>query len=204
MVSNGEIEREEARERGILSGSDRKWLLMDRDAYVEEYSSQYWGQRRDEVQDRVRDAILDFTLLFEYLDPSIRKEIFGNWTPHMEYDNLDFEAGIRDGLAFLLEGTGGDSILDEHTPPETTTERIFKEALERLAWWWGYNLNTIHLEIEAEKIPVRELLRRLDAGEELTTDELVRLVIARRNEVDPRPLQDQLREQLLDTEDVGE
>lgn len=205
MASDGETEREQDRERGILNDADRKWLLMDRDEYIMKHSRQYWGQRRDEVRKRVRNGILDFTLLFEHLEHDQREELFGGrLTPHRRFDDPDFEAGVRDTLAFMLDGTGIFTHLDEwETHNEMTGERLLEEAFARGAWRWGHDLQDFQLEVVAERIPVRELLQRLDAGESLTVDELARLAISQHDRVDPAVLQASLREQLLDEDDAS-
>lgn len=201
MASNEKIEREMARDRGILSSSDRKWLLLSRDEYVEEHSRQYWGQRRDEVINRVRNGVLDFTLLFDHLEHDQRVEIFGNpLISLMQFDDPDFEAGIRDTLAFLIEGAGGASLLDEHVPPETTAERLLEEAFGQIAWRYQYNLNGIQLDVDAEKIPGDELLQRIEADEELTAEELAQLLLAKGDDVNTATLQEQIRAELSDAE----
>lgn len=201
MASNEKIEREMARDRGILSSSDRKWLLLSRDEYVEEHSRQYWGQRRDEVINRVRNGVLDFTLLFDHLEHDQRVEIFGNpLISLMQFDDPDFEAGIRDTLAFMIEGAGGASLLDEHVPPETTAERLLEEAFGQIAWRYQYNLNGIQLDVDAEKIPGDELLQRIEADEELTAEELAQLLLAKGDDVNTATLQEQIRAELSDAE----
>lgn len=184
------------RERGILSTADRDFLRSDPD----DYSRQARHAREEAIRERVTNAVLDFTLLFQHLKHDQREEIFGgSLTTQRRFDDPDFEAGVRDTLAFMIEGSGGFARLDEwEYRNEITAERMLKEAFTRGAWRWGYDLQDLRLEVVAEEIPVRELLQRLDAGDELTVDELARLAVSQRDRVDPAVLQEPLREQLLD------
>lgn len=206
MASKPEIEREQERARGILSGSDRKWLLTPRNEYVEEHSRQYWGQRRNEVIKRVQNAALDFTLLFDELQHEELSKIVGQRpTAQTRFDDSKFEVGIRDGLAFLLEASGGSRLLDQHRPEETTAERLLYEAFERIAWKYQFNLRDISLEVEAERIPMADLIDRLESNEELSNEELAQLLIGSDDEIDTGPLQEVVREQLItDTENDEE
>lgn len=197
MVSSDKIERETERDRGILSGPDRKWLLMDRDEYVEEHSRQYWGQRRDKIQNRLRNAMLDFSLLFDHMDheerPDLRERIFTSTAS----DDTEIEDGIRDGFAFLLEACGAAGLFREHAH-EPAFNRIFEGAWNRLAWLYRYRLNSVEIDVDAERIPWRELRERLEAGEELTIDEQAQLLIAFGDDVDPAETQKVLNRLLLD------
>lgn len=183
------------RERGILSTADRDFLRSDPD----DYSRQARHAREEAIRERVTNAVLDFTLLFEHLEHDQREEIFPPAYTHTEIGDPDFEAGVRDTLAFIIEGCGGFRRLDEwEFHSEQLAERMLKEAFTRGAWRWGYDLQDLRLEVTAEEIPVRELLQRLDDGDELTVDELARLAVSQRDRVDPAVLQEPLREQLLD------
>lgn len=52
------------RERGILTPSDREFLLERKTDYTEHSKK----QKRNRIRRRVRNAILDFTILFEHLE----------------------------------------------------------------------------------------------------------------------------------------
>lgn len=198
MPSKPEIEREQERARGILSGSDRKWLLMPKDEYVEEHSRQYWGQRRDEITDRVQNAMLDFTLLFDHLPFEVLCTIVGQRpTAQMQFEDSAFDAGVRDALAFTLEGAGGARLLDEDRPEETTARRLLRDAFERIAWKYEHSLTDFHLEVGAERIPRRDLIESLESGDELSSSELAQLLIASDEEIDTTLLQEQMRSQLI-------
>lgn len=199
MVSNGEMESKKDRDRGILNDADRKWLLMDREEFIEEHSRQYWGQRRDEVRKRTRDGILDFSLLFDHMTIEDWEAVSGSRpSPQVWFDDPAFESGVRDTLASMLLIVGGRSLFEGVGPANPTAERVLYDAFERLAWLYMYDLERFDLTIEAERIHWRELREKLEEGEELSVDELSKLLIAAQDEVDTEALQNTVRDQLAD------
>jgi hypothetical protein len=188
---------DEGRGRGILTDADRRFLNSP-----EEYSRQAQHAREDAIQNRFKNSILDFTILFDHLDHEQRKKVFeGRMFAAKSFDDPDFEAGVRDAIALMLEGSGAVGLLKESAPSDMAAERLISEALERIAWRYGYDLQDVQINVTADRIPVRELEQRLTEGEELTIDELTRLALARRDAVDLTSLQDLLRTQLTDTEE---
>lgn len=181
------------RDRGMLAPVDREFLLGEK-----EYEHrQSVHNRREKIRSRVRNTYLDFSLLFEQLSFSELAAIFGRRPqPLMSFEDPELEAGIRDTLAFSLEGSGGSSLLDEHRPPDTTAERLLYDAFEQLAWKYRHNLTDVRLEVESQRIPLEELLESLEAGEDLSNQQLAQLLIADPADLDERALQKVLREQL--------
>lgn len=192
---------EDGRPRGVLSGADRGYLREP-----EDYSRQASHARQEAIRERVENAVLDFSLLFDELDHDERETIFrGRLSPQKRFDDARFEAGIRDALAFLMEGAGGAALLDEDAPTETTAGRILTAALERVGWRWGFDVHDVRVDVDAEKVPVRELLSRLEADDELAPGELAQLLVARGDDVDTEPVQSHLRAALLeDVDGAGE
>lgn len=202
MASKDEIEREQERNRGILNGADRKWLLSPREEYIEEHSRQYWGQRRDKVRERTRNAILDFSLLFDHMTIDDWEAVSGSRpSPSVWFDDPAFEAGVRDTLASMLLIVGGRSLFEGVGPVNPTAERLLHDAFERLAWLYMYDLERFDFTIEAEQIHWRDLKEKLESGDELSVDELSKLLIAKQDEVDTGALQDEVRNQLAEGEE---
>lgn len=189
---------DDSRGRGILSPADRQYLRNP-----EEYSRQASHEREKAIRGRVDNAIRDFTVLFEHLDHDQREKIFGsNLTPQIQFNDSAFESGVRDGLAFLIEGSGGSGLLEEHSPSEATAERMLEEAFEQIAWRYRYELLAVQLEVTAEKIPWRDLQTRLLEGEELTSQEFGQLLSALGDTADTTEVQEDLRSQLLDMDHI--
>jgi hypothetical protein len=175
---------------------------MDRDEYVEEHSRQYWGQRRDKVKNRIRHAILDFSLLFDHLEEDVRDDLSVRKKPNNS--DQEYIDGVRDGLALLLEASGGHLFIGEyHEPPSNDTFwYIFEGAWERLMWHYAAMLNRVNLEVDSERIPWGELRERAKAGEELTVDEQAQLLLAFRDDVDPAETQRLLNALLFDEDEM--
>jgi len=98
-----EAAAESDRPRGILTPSDRDFLLGRKTDYTDHSRK----QKRNRIRRRVRNAILDFSILFECLEERDRKTVFD---PNDE-DREAYTQGITDMLAFLHLGTMG-----YHTP----------------------------------------------------------------------------------------
>ena len=191
--------KDDGRERGILTSADREFLRSDPD----EYSRQARHAREDAIVDRVRNAILDFTVLFEGLKPDDFNRVFGRYPNPKSgrYDDPALEAGLRDALAFILQSGGGAGLLRGmgNTPSHTTgieAERLFKEAVERLAWRKRYQVKKTILEVEAEPIHWHELEQSLEAGDELSPEQLAHFLS--RDDVDTSEIQDQVHSMVFD------
>ena len=193
--------KDDGRERGILTSADREFLRSDPD----EYSRQARHARRDAIVERMRNAVLDFSILFEELDRDDFETIFSRPRANkMPYNDPTIEAGLRDTLALVLESGGGDGLFrglgnsGPHTQ-DLEAERLLLDALERLAWFYGYQINTAELKVEAEKIPWRALEGELKEGGELDPEQLARFLS--RDDVDTSAIQEQVRTMIFEQDD---
>ncbi|MFC6718189.1 hypothetical protein ACFQGT_11170 [Natrialbaceae archaeon GCM10025810] len=149
------------RPRGILTPSDRDFLLGRKTDYTEHSKK----QKRNRIRRRVRNAVLDFSILFEYLEDRDRNTVF-------DPDDEDREAltqGITDVLAFLHLGTMG-----YYTPFKDMLSEGVGKAEQRLA---GSNYRMVNVEFNVDpvgKIDVDEVVEKLENDEfaQLTDEEL--------------------------------
>ncbi|MFC4245663.1 hypothetical protein ACFOZ7_01355 [Natribaculum luteum] len=149
------------RPRGILTPSDRDFLLGRKTDYTEHSKK----QKRNRIRRRVRNAILDFSILFEYLEDRDRNTVF-------DPDDEDREAltqGITDVLAFLHLGTMG-----YYTPFKDMLSEGVGKAEQRLA---GSNYRMVNVEFNVDpvgQIDVDEVIEKLENErfEQLTDEEL--------------------------------
>lgn len=189
---------DEERDRGILSPADRKYLQGGREYDSE--GTEYNTKRR--IRKRVREGILDFTLLFNELEHEEREKIFGsNLTPLIELDD-DLAQGMRDALAFILEGAGGAALLDEHRPKGLTSEQLLERAIGRLARQYGYfprRIDMSGIEIDAERLPWN-LEEGLEQGEELPPEALA-FLMEEYDEIDTIEVQELLRSMISQSEE---
>ncbi|GAB3419810.1 hypothetical protein GCM10027435_21670 [Haloparvum alkalitolerans] len=149
------------RPRGILTPSDRDFLLGRKTDYTDHSRK----QKRNRIRRRVRNAILDFSILFECMEERDLNTVF-------DPDDEDREAytqGITDMLAFLHLGTMG-----YHTPFKDMLSEGVGKAEQRLA---GSNYRMVNVEFNVEpvgQIDVDEVVSKLEDEEfaELTDEEL--------------------------------
>ncbi|ELZ05567.1 hypothetical protein [Natrialba asiatica] len=149
------------RPRGILTPSDRDFLLGRKTDYTDHSKK----QKRNRIRRRVRNAILDFSILFEYMEERDRETVF-------DPDNEDRDAytqGITDMLAFLHLGTMG-----YHTPFKDMLSEGVGKAEQRLA---GSNYRMVNVEFNVDpvgQIDVDEVIEKLDNEEfaQITDEEL--------------------------------
>lgn len=96
------------RKNAMLTTEDRRWLTGKK-TYDGQHAKQQRYQRRKDIRERVYNSMLDFSILFEELEEDEWREILG------EVDDAgrqwrdaddDLQAGVRDGLAFLLRSVG--------------------------------------------------------------------------------------------------
>jgi hypothetical protein len=149
------------RPRGILTPSDRDFLLGRKTDYTDHSKK----QKRNRIRRRVRNAILDFSILFEYLEERDRETVFD---PDDE-DRDAYTQGITDMLAFLHLGTMG-----YHTPFKDMLSEGVGKAEQRLA---GSNYRMVNVEFNVEpvgQIDVDEVVDKLENEEfaQLTDEEL--------------------------------
>ena len=149
------------RPRGILTPSDRDFLLGRKTDYTEHSKK----QKRNRIRRRVRNAILDFSLLYECLEDRDRQTVF-------DPDDEDREAytrGITDMLAFLHLGTMGYV-----TPFKDMLSEGVAKSEQRLA---GSDYRMVRVDFNVEpvgQIDVDEVVDKLENEEfaQLTDEEL--------------------------------
>lgn len=184
----------DGRPRGILTEADRNFLRNR-----EGYSRQAAHARQNAVVERTRNAILDFSLLFDNLTDDDWTDITGTYPANDAwFDDSDIEAGVRDTLASMILVSGGRHLI--RSTPDSVAEQMLRDAFERVAWRRWYDLTHFEVSIVAERIHGRDLVRRLAEGDELSIDELSKLLIATRDDVDREALQAELRKQLATDE----
>ena len=184
------------RPRGILTPSDRDFLLGRKTDYTDHSKK----QKRNRIRRRVRNAVLDFSILFEYMEERDRKTVFDP-----DDDERDaYTQGITDMLAFLHLGTIG-----YHTPFKDMLSEGVGQAEQRLA---GSNYRMVNVEFNVEpvgQIDVDEVIDKLENEEfaQLTDEELrafVRL-LTMSNGFSPEASREQIEDRLDEyTERVSE
>ncbi|MCU4799240.1 hypothetical protein OB920_02490 [Halobacteria archaeon HArc-gm2] len=149
------------RPRGILTPSDRDFLIGRKTDYTEHSKK----QKRNRIRRRVRNAVLDFSILFEYMEDRDRETVFD---PDDE-DRDAYTQGITDVLAYLHLGTMG-----YHTPFKDMLSEGVGKAEQRLA---GSNYRMVDVEFNVEpvgQIDVDDVVEKLENEEfaQLTDEEL--------------------------------
>ncbi|GAB7021221.1 hypothetical protein [Halostagnicola sp. A-GB9-2] len=149
------------RPRGILTPSDRDFLLGRKTDYTDHSKK----QKRNRIRRRVRNAVLDFSILFEYMEERDRNTVFD---PDDEERDA-YTQGITDMLAFLHLGTMG-----YHTPFKDMLSEGVGKAEQRLA---GSNYRMVNVEFNVDpvgQIDVDEVVEKLEDEEfaQLTDEEL--------------------------------
>jgi succinate dehydrogenase flavin-adding protein (antitoxin of CptAB toxin-antitoxin module) len=159
--ANTDLARSPDRERGILTPSDREFLLGRKTDYTDHSRK----QKRNRIRRRLRNAILDFSILFEHLEPRDRETVFD---PDDEHRDV-YTQGITDMLAFLHLGTMG-----YHTPFKHMLSRGVNKAEQELTDS-DYRMVTVEFNVDpVGRINVDEVVDKLaeDEFEELTDEEL--------------------------------
>jgi hypothetical protein len=149
------------RPRGILTPSDRDFLIGRKTDYTDHSKK----QKRNRIRRRVRNAVLDFSILFEYMEERDRETVFD---PDDE-DRDAYTQGITDVLSFLHLGTMG-----YHTPFKDMLSEGVGKAEQRLA---GSNYRMVDVEFNVEpvgQIDVDDVVEKLENEEfaQLTDEEL--------------------------------
>lgn len=186
---NEDLTFDSERDRGILTPSDREFLLGRKTDYTDHSKK----QKRNRIRRRVRNAMLDFTILFEYLDERDRKTVF-------DPENAEREAytqGITDALAFFHLGTMGYS-----TPFKDMLARGVSKGEQELA---GSDYRMVNVEFNVDpvgRIDVDEVVEKLDQGsfDEITDEELrafVRL-LAESEEFSTMPIREEIKGQMAE------
>jgi len=153
------------RPRGILTPSDRDFLLGRKTDYTDHSRK----QKRNRIRRRVRNAILDFSILYECLEDRDRKTVFD---PD-DADRESYTRGITDMLGFLHLGTVG-----YHAPFKDMLTAGVTKSEQRLA---GSEYRMVSVEFTVEpvgQIDVDEVIAKIEADEfERITDEELRAFV---------------------------
>lgn len=175
------------RPRGILTPSDRDFLLGRKTDYTDHSKK----QKRNRIRRRVRNAILDFSILFEYMEERDRQTVFDP-----DDDERDaYTQGITDVLAFLHLGTMG-----YHTPFKDMLSEGVGKAEQRLAGS-DYRMVTVEFNVDpVGQIDVDEVIDKLENEEfaQLTDEELrafVRL-LTMSEEFSPESTRDEIKDRV--------
>ncbi|MGM0605124.1 MAG: hypothetical protein ACQETB_05570, partial [Halobacteriota archaeon] len=153
------------RPRGILTPSDRDFLLGRKTDYTDHSRR----QKRNRIRQRVHNAIVDFTLLFEHLQERDRRTLFDR----SKAESQAYTRGVTDTLAFLYLGADG-----YHTPFGDLLSAGVRKAETKRS---GTDYRTVEVEFSVEpvgEIDLREVVSKVRAGdvEEVTDGELRALV----------------------------
>ena len=177
------------RGRGILTPSDREFLLGRKTDYTEHSRK----QKRNRIRRRLRNAILDFTILFEYLEDRDRETVFN---PEDE-DRDAYTQGIVDMLGFLHLGTMG-----YYTPFKDMLAQGVNRAEQELAGS-DYRMVTVDFNVEpVGQIDVDAVIDKLEFGrfDEITDEELrafVRL-LAESDDFSPTAKRSEMKAQMTE------
>jgi hypothetical protein len=175
------------RGRGILTPSDREYLLGRKTDYTDHSKK----QKRNRIRRRLRNAVLDFTILFEHLEERDRETVFDPDDGAREA----YTEGIVDMLAFLHLGTMGYS-----TPFKDMLSRGVGRAEQELAGS-EYRMVTVEFNVDpVGRIDVDAVIDKLAAGEfeEITDEErqaFVRL-LGESEEFHPARVRSEMKEQM--------
>jgi hypothetical protein len=149
------------RGRGILTPSDREFLLGRKTDYTEHSKK----QKRNRIRRRIRNAILDFSIIFDHLEERDRETVFDP-----DDDQRDeYTQGIVNMLAFLHLGTMG-----YYTPFKHMLAEGVNKAEQELA---GSEHRLVQVEFNVDpigRIDVDRVIEKLDRGryDEITDEEL--------------------------------
>jgi len=192
------------RKNAMLTTEDRRWLTGEK-VYEGQHAKQQRYQRRRDIRERVYNSMLDFSILLDELDDEEWDEIFGKISDggqHWQNADEDLQAGVRDGLAFLLRTIGIATLMrDGQTSEGTVPERMFMTALRRAGHRDGLLVDAVSLDIDATDVGIPELLEGLQSDEPLSAGSLYLLMES--GAVDTDVVQECLREQLSDEELEG-
>ncbi|WP_433627196.1 hypothetical protein [Halomicrococcus sp. NG-SE-24] len=175
------------RDRGILTPSDREFLIGRKSDYTEHSRK----QKRNRIRRRIRNAILDFTIIFEHLEDRDRETVF-----NPDDDARDaYTQGITDLLAFLHLGTMG-----YYTPFKDMLGQGVNKAEQELAGS-DYRMVTVDFNVDpVGQIDVDEVIDKLEFGDfdEITDEELrafVRL-LAESEDFSATSMRSEMKEQM--------
>lgn len=119
-------------ENGFLTERDREFLRGEKE-YSGENARQMRYQTRRAIRERTRAAFRDFSLLYDVLDETERKNIFNVADDPLDVDgglSIETRVGITDTLAFLYLSLTGE-LGEEFTRRTQPGVPEFESALER-------------------------------------------------------------------------
>lgn len=156
-----EMAADAERPRGILTPSDRDFLVGRKTDYTEHSKK----QKRNRIRRRVRNAVLDFSILFEYMEERDRDTVFDP----ADEDRDTYTRGITDMLAFLHLGTMG-----YYTPFKDMLSEGVGKAEQQLA---GSDYRMVNVEFNVDpvgQVDVDEVVQKLENDQfaQITDDEL--------------------------------
>lgn len=190
-----------SRKNAMLTTEDRRWLAGEK-AYEGEHAKQQRYQRRRDIRERVYNTLLDFSILFEHLEADERRKLFGEPGARQEplTEDRELVAGVRDAIAFLLYSTGVARAMDDGADRETIAEQLLTDALYQVGQEDGLLVRDVDLRIDADALSRPALLAALEAGEELSPEELRALLET--DAVDTRAVQECIRATLAERTDA--
>lgn len=192
------------RKNAMLTTEDRRWLTGEK-VYDGQHAKQQRYQRRRDIRERAYNSMLDFSILLDELDEDEWREIFGKITDegHQWRDaNEELQAGVRDGLAFLLRTIGIETLMREPSPSsDTVPERLFTTALRRSGHRDGLLVESVTLDIDATNVGIPELLDTLESDESISAGGLYLLMES--GAVDTDIVQECLHKRLSDEQSEG-
>jgi hypothetical protein len=193
------------RKNAMLTTEDRRWLTGEK-TYDGQHAKQQRYQRRKDIRERVYNSMLDFSILFEELEEDEWREILGEVDDagrQWRDANDDLQAGVRDGLAFLLRSVDiGALMREDGSTGGTIPERMVTTAVRRAGHRDGMLVESVSVDIEATDVSVPELLKELEDGGTISPSGLYLLMES--GAVDTDVVQECLRDQFFDehTEEV--
>lgn len=153
------------RPRGILSKTDREYLVGNRE-YEHEPSEL---NRKQEIRKRIQNGLQDFELLDNYHSVHQREEVFD------DLDETDLDHYVMSLISYLYKGSGGDVEWLE----ENINAGVFKGITSREEGVLLGNVKSVSVDINIEYEPdvdkVYEKFTKSDEGP-LTPEEIGLLV----------------------------
>lgn len=183
------LARSAERGRGVLTPSDREFLLGRKTDYTDHSRK----QKRNRIRRRLRNAILDFTILFECLEDRDRETVFN---PEDDARGA-YTQGITDMLGFLHLGTMG-----YHVPFKHMLGQGVNRAEQKLSGS-DYRMVTVEFNVDpVGQIDVDDVIDKLEFGDfdDITDEELrafMRL-LSESDEFSPTNMRSDMKEQMTE------
>lgn len=155
------------RERGVLTSSDREYLIGKN----EPESSQVDSNIRNRIRDRTRNAILDFWLINSHLDEKDRRMIFApskkDDNEVRELEDFQFRQGLTSLIGFLYEGLSESGTLDFEEVIESGIHEIIQDNYQ------GPVVVDVRLHVDVDtEYDLDEARRKFNQGEPMTPSEI--------------------------------